>query len=512
MMLSGNNNPQNTIDCALKASYTNCADAIGRFVTNRYNCYNQVLPSVVTTRMGQGNEETQRGKNMYGITYLPQLFYVRGINMGASNEWKGDVYSELTPTSTAEKCTEYINYPGQLASYSTTDRNSYNGKYKNSWTVANALTAAFNFANGKDAADAFTTNQAQYLPTHYPLYRGFATFNTSIQATFETASCVKAAGLKYKALDNAAMTTLVNTIKTNITNAQSLNYETYFVYTHSAKPEHANSFYKACELTYESSDLADVYGTSAHNFYSISNTAMLNSTARYLTDENGVVNDVNILDYGFIPRHADIVSLLGSEADQRKITFNAISASDIKHMLLIDDNKRPILDVALDAEVFNNGYTINFNAMHKVESYTTDSVLISAHDNKTTLICKSNKYGKDASSDAYAVNQQLVISATSKDAFSGPSDSKYKTWFDDVKADHLLLNSITYSIESISTIPNSNLYAITLNKALTRNSMPDRTNFADLAVYNYDKSNKTSTKGRNMHVMKDTTGIILRVE
>lgn len=87
-MLSSNNNPQNKIDCAINATYTNCNDAIGRFITNRYSCYNQVLPSVVTTRMGRGTEGNDKGHALYGITYLPQLFFCDGINMGVSESWE----------------------------------------------------------------------------------------------------------------------------------------------------------------------------------------------------------------------------------------------------------------------------------------------------------------------------------------------------------------------------------------------------------------------------------------
>lgn len=418
-------------------------------------------------------------------------------------------------TANGETWTEYLNYPGQLESFSTTNRDAYdttNYHLKKFWKVQDALTAAFSFENATNAADAFTTNVPAYAPTHYPLYRGFATFNSNGYTTFDHTACLTANGLKHKKMDTALMKTAVDKINANIKAAQSQSFETYFVYTHSAaKPEPVDSFYKPCNMRYESSAMSNIYGTSAHNFYSISNTDISASTARYLTDENGTVNDVNILDFGFIPRHEDIVCLLGNEKDQRKITFNAISASDIKHLLVIDDKRRPIFDVELDAEVLNNGYTINFNSMHTESAYATSAVMVSGYENESILICKSNTYNANNTGDVYKANQELIISANPNGAFSGPTDPKYQDWFKSITADHILLSNLKYTIKSVDFIPNSNLYAIRLNKAFTLNTLSDRSKLTELAVYNY-KTDKTSDAGRNMAVVNDAVGMAIAVE
>lgn len=395
--LSSNNNARNKIDCAISAGYTNCDDAIGRFVTNRYSCYNQVLPSVVTTRMPRGDEKEQKGHAIYGISYIPQLLFNRGINMGYSDKKyfeDKNYYNNLIPAASAEESTEYINFPGQKSQYSIVDtrgKPEITQEISGFWRVQDALTAAFDFVGGDDPCDAFITNQAKWLPTHYPLYRGYASLNTdngSFLPTFDTKYCYLAKNLKCKKLNVTNMNNAAYSIINNINAMQSQNYETFFVYTHSATQTAANSFYIPCKLHYESTTADNLLGFTAKNYYSITNTTLTagnHTSARYLVDDFGTINDVNVLDFGFIPRHENIVRLLGSEKDNKHLGFNAISADDISYLLLVDNNKRPILDVALAADADNAGYTVNFPKLYTCNLTTSDAAISATVDITTDI-------------------------------------------------------------------------------------------------------------------------------
>lgn len=69
----------------------------------------------------------------------------------------------------------------------------------------------------------------------------------------------------------------------------------------------------------------------------------------------------NSLVYGFTPVSSDIVEILNEDVSR---TFNCtgLSADDMRYILLVDNQQRPILDISLDATACkNDGYIVKFD-------------------------------------------------------------------------------------------------------------------------------------------------------
>lgn len=80
----------------------------------------------------------------------------------------------------------------------------------------------------------------------------------------------------------------------------------------------------------------------------------------------------NSLVYSFIPTSGDIVKILNDDAS-RTFTCNGLSADDMRYILLVDDEHRPILDIALDSTACgNDGYIVKFEP--RLDNLTTISV------------------------------------------------------------------------------------------------------------------------------------------
>ena len=68
----------------------------------------------------------------------------------------------------------------------------------------------------------------------------------------------------------------------------------------------------------------------------------------------------NSLVYAFIPTSGDIVNILNDDAS-RTFTCTGLSADDMRYILLVDGEHRPILDIALDSTACgNDGYIVKF--------------------------------------------------------------------------------------------------------------------------------------------------------
>lgn len=81
---------------------------------------------------------------------------------------------------------------------------------------------------------------------------------------------------------------------------------------------------------------------------------------------------VNSLVYSYVPTHEQITQIL-DEGPNAILTCTGLSADDLQYMLLVDSEKRPIMDVKLDVTAADNdGYVINFD---EIGYNTVDSQL-----------------------------------------------------------------------------------------------------------------------------------------
>ena len=73
-----------------------------------------------------------------------------------------------------------------------------------------------------------------------------------------------------------------------------------------------------------------------------------------------------------MPTHEQITQIL-DEGPNAILTCTGLSANDLQYMLLVDSEKRPIMDVKLDVTAADNdGYVINFD---EIGYNTVDSQL-----------------------------------------------------------------------------------------------------------------------------------------
>ena len=80
----------------------------------------------------------------------------------------------------------------------------------------------------------------------------------------------------------------------------------------------------------------------------------------------------NSLVYSYVPTHEQITQIL-DEGPNAILTCTGLSANDLQYMLLVDSEKRPIIDVKLDVTAADNdGYVINFD---EIGYNTVDSQL-----------------------------------------------------------------------------------------------------------------------------------------
>jgi len=80
----------------------------------------------------------------------------------------------------------------------------------------------------------------------------------------------------------------------------------------------------------------------------------------------------NSLVYSYVPTHEQITQIL-DEGPNAILTCTGLSADDLQYMLLVDSEKRPIMDVKLDVTAADNdGYVINFD---EIGYNTVDSQL-----------------------------------------------------------------------------------------------------------------------------------------
>lgn len=197
------------------ADSDDCTSAINAF--NTLNIYNHITPSVVTTnytdRDSRGGDEDDLAPNL-GITWLDQLFYSYGINMGYNyipdpsidaTDYKQPFKQFNNPSACSGW---YFNFPAQGKVF---DATIYAGRPKVSandsrdrfntelWKYDSVFSAAFDMsyqntvypANSIEKAQCYVTKQLTAYPNQYPLYRGRASLNSSTKLTYEQSAYMK---------------------------------------------------------------------------------------------------------------------------------------------------------------------------------------------------------------------------------------------------------------------------------------------------------------------------------
>lgn len=178
-----------------------CTSAIHGF--NTLNIYNQIMPSVVTTNYTDRDDEDIDDDDYdvddvapnLGITWLDQLFYAFGLNMGYNGipgpVDAGDYKLPYKQFNNPSACSGwYFNFPAQgkvfdgvnykdgrspavASSYSTVyDSNFW--RHDKVFGASFELTSYMSPAESRDEAGILLTKQCTAYPSHYPLYRGRA--------------------------------------------------------------------------------------------------------------------------------------------------------------------------------------------------------------------------------------------------------------------------------------------------------------------------------------------------
>lgn len=108
--------------------------------------------------------------------------------------------------------------------------------------------------------------------------------------------------------------------------------------------------------TQQRTQISEKYLMSAHIIDSVPDFNKI-----LFKDSDNETLSANSIVYGYIPTTQDIVQTL-DRTIYSTLNCTGVSANDIQYMLLIDEQRRPILDVKLDTTAVNNaGYTIKFD-------------------------------------------------------------------------------------------------------------------------------------------------------
>lgn len=102
--------------------------------------------------------------------------------------------------------------------------------------------------------------------------------------------------------------------------------------------------------------LLDKYLMSARIIDSVPDT-----TIYKFRDADGDTLTANSLVYGYIPPSADILKAL-NRSTYATLNCTGVSANDLQYVLLVDEQRRPILDIKLDVTAVDNaGYIVKFD-------------------------------------------------------------------------------------------------------------------------------------------------------
>ena len=223
-----------------------CTSAIHTF--NTLNIYNQIMPGVVTTNYTDHDDEDiddddNTAPNL-GITWLDQLFYSYGINMGY-NGIPGNADAEVYELpykqyNNPSACSGwYINFPAQGQVFdgvnfredrspitANTKTNVYD---RNLWKYDTIFNSVYNLesyglwpAESTDTGGILVTKQLTAYPNHYPLYRGRASITDRNKLTYAQSAYLRipAEGMMtaYSAIDNrkSALITQSNDLHKNV--------------------------------------------------------------------------------------------------------------------------------------------------------------------------------------------------------------------------------------------------------------------------------------------------------
>lgn len=212
--------------------------------------YNHITPSVVTTHYTDKDDHdigNDAAPNV-GITWLDQLFYSYGINMG-DNYTNDDADPAMTlfkqynnPSSNSGL---YFNFPAQGSVFgalyygapSPVSANNDSDRYDNRlWKYDTLFNSTFDTNVGStygyfsEHYDIYVTKQLTAYPHHYPLYRGRASINEGGQFTFDPSAYLtinkSAPRAAYSAIDDGKkeLLTQENDIHSEIT-TESYIYE-----------------------------------------------------------------------------------------------------------------------------------------------------------------------------------------------------------------------------------------------------------------------------------------------
>lgn len=101
-----------------------------------------------------------------------------------------------------------------------------------------------------------------------------------------------------------------------------------------------------------------------HKEYTLNFDFLVNMTKKQpVHDSTGSILSANSLVYSYVPTHEDITHILDSN-ENASLTCTGLSANDLQYVLIADEQHRPVMDIALNAnEVSNNGYIVDFSPL-----------------------------------------------------------------------------------------------------------------------------------------------------